>query len=381
MRRDIVAIPKRTKKKTVRASRRVGVNAAPIEKGLESVQIYFQNEVSRKEAIDQIKTFVKNQFSKSDAKFILCSPEYKFLPSYYSAGAAFWCNSGLEETERSLYWKNTTVKRLAELVEPGKALHYEKLQAKHDSDNVVSLSPQQRLQRKINNTIMQDLLDLEDMWIDGDKASIDVYGLFRKHGLSGSATIPVRQVVEGWLLDYEDAYHKRCEQAVEGYSHLKRPELNRRIKECEAMLADCDRIKSAAKAQRKVKVAKAPSIDKQVSKIKYKKEDNDFKIVSLQPAQIIGKTKLYIFNTKYRRLTEYVTFDPKGFIVSGTTIKNFDKEVSRTLTLRKPLDILPTVAKCTPRQLTKLLDDIKTKPAVPNGRINEDTVLLRVESK
>ncbi len=376
-----MAIPKRTKKKTVRASRRVGVNAAPIDKGFESVQYYFQNEVSRKDATDQMKTFIKNQFDKKTAKFILCNPEYKFLPSYYSAATAFWYNSGLEETEKSLYWKDATIQRLAGLVEPGKALHYEKLQAKHDSDNVVSLSPQQRLQRKIANTIMQDLLDLEDLWIEGEKASIDVYGLFRKHGLSGSATIPVRQVVEGWLLDYEDAYHKRCEQAVEGYSHLKRPELNRRIKECQAMLSDCDRIKSAAKAQRKVKVAKAPSIDKQVSRIKYKKEDNDFKIVSIQPAQIISKTKLYVFNTKYRRITEYVTFDPKGFIVSGTTIKNFDKEASRTLTLRKPMEILPKVAKCTPRQLTKLLDEIKTKPAVPNGRLNQDTVLLRADNK
>jgi len=374
-----MALPRSRKKKTVRAARRVGVNAAPIEKGLDAVQYYFQTEVSKKDAIDQIKSYVKNNFNKKETQFILSNPEYKLLVSYPHAGACFWYNSGLEETERSLYWKNAVIKRLSDLIESGKTIYYEKLQAKQDSDKVVTLSPQERLQRKINLTVMQDLLDLEDQWIEGEKASIDVYGLFRKHGLSGSATLPVRQVIEGWLLDYEDAYHKRCEQAVEGYSHLKRPELNRRIKECNSMLADLDRIKSAAKAQRKVKVPKAPSIDKQVSKIKYKKEDTDFKIVSIQPAQIIGKTKLYVFNTKYRRLTEYVTYDPKGFIISGTTIKNFSKDSSRTLTLRKPLDILPTVAKCTPRQLTKLLDDIKTKSSVPNGRINEDTILLRVE--
>jgi len=374
-----MALPRSRKKKTVRAARRVGVNAAPIEKGLDAVQYYFQTEVSKKDAIDQIKSYVKNNFNKKETQFILSNPEYKLLVSYPHAGACFWYNSGLEETERSLYWKNAVIKRLSDLIESGKTIYYEKLQAKQDSDKVVTLSPQERLQRKINLTVMQDLLDLEDQWIEGEKASIDVYGLFRKHGLSGSATLPVRQVIEGWLLDYEDAYHKRCEQAVEGYSHLKRPELNRRIKECNSMLADLDRIKSAAKAQRKVKVPKAPSIDKQVSKIKYKKEDADFKIVSIQPAQIIGKTKLYVFNTKYRRLTEYVTYDPKGFIISGTTIKNFSKDASRTLTLRKPLDILPTVAKCTPRQLTKLLDDIKTKSSVPNGRINEDTILLRVE--
>ena len=376
-----MAIPKSTKKKTARATRRVGVNAAPIEKGFDEVQYYFQNQVEKKQALDQIKTYVKNNFNKKDIQFILVNPDWKLLISYATAATCFWYNSGLEESDKSAYWKSAADKRLANLVESGKALHYEKLQAKHDSDKVVLLSPQQRLQNKISNTIMQDLLDLEDQWIDGEKASIDVYGLFRKHGLSGSATLPVRQVVEGWLLDYEDAYHKRCEQAVEGYSHLKRPELNRRIKECQTMLDDLDRIKSAAKAQRKVKISKVQSIDKQVAKIKYKKEDTDFKIVSIQPAQIISKTRLYVFNTKYRRLTEYVTFDPKGFIISGTTIKNFDKETSRTITLRKPLDILPEVVRCTPRQLTKLLDGIKTKPATPNGRINEDTILLRTLDK
>ena len=322
MRRDIMAIPKSSKKKTARATRRVGVNAAPIEKGFDEVQYYFQNQVEKKQALDQVKTYVKNNFNKKDIQFILANPDWKLLISYSTAATCFWYNSGLEESDKSAYWKSAADKRLANLVDSGKAVHYEKLQAKHDSANVVLLSPQQRLQNKISNTIMQDLLDLEDQWIDGEKASIDVYGLFRKHGLSGSATMPVRQVVEGWLLDYEDAYHKRCEQAVEGYSHLKRPELNRRIKECQTMLDDLDRIKSAAKAQRKAKVSKVPSIDKQVAKIKYKKEDSDFKVVSIQPVQIIGKTRLYVFNTKYRRLTEYVTFDPKGFIISGTTIKN-----------------------------------------------------------
>ena len=374
-------MPLAKRKKKVQIRRRTGLAGVPIDRGFEGVQCYFQTEVSRKDAVDQIKTFTKARFNKKDAQFILANPEWKLVSSYYHAATCFWYNTGLDECERSKYWLNASMKRLSDLIEPGKDLHYEKLQAKQDSDKVVTLSPQQRLQRKIANTIMVDLDDLEDKWIEGEKASIDVYGLFRKYGLSGSATLPVRQVVEGWLLDYEDAYHKRCEQAVEGYSHLKRPELNRRIKECQAMLADCDRIKSAAKANRTVRVKKPQSIDKQVARVKYRKEDPDFKIVSINPATFIGKARLIVFNVKYRRLTEYVTHDPKGFIVSGTTIKNFDKEASRTLTLRKPMEILPQVAKCTPRQFSKLLDGLKTKPAVPNGRINEDTVLLRAENK
>jgi hypothetical protein len=266
------------------------------------------------------------------------------------------------------------MKRLSDLIEPGKTLYNEK-SSKAKSNNVVTLSPQQRLQTKISNTIMQDLLNLEDAWIEGEKASVNVYDLFRKHGLSGSATIPVRTVIEGWLLDYEDAYHKRCEQAVEGYSHIKRPELNRRIKECKAMLEDLDRIKAAKKAVRKTN--KTPSLEKQVSKVKYKKEDNDFKIVSINPAQIVGKTHLLCFNTKYKKLIEYKTESTNGFVISGTTIKNINS-LSRAWTLRKPMDLLPKVLSATPKQFELLTKEITTKPSTPNGRINQDTIILKV---
>jgi len=255
------------------------------------------------------------------------------------------------------------------------------LESTGTANAVFSLSPHQRLQLKIGQTIMQDLDDLEEAWIKNEKASIDVYSLFRKHGLSGSATAPVRKVVEQWLLQYEDAYLKRCDQAVEGYSHLKRPELNRRITECKAILADLDRIQDATKAQRKVRIKKTPSIDKQVSKVKYKKEDAEYKIVSIRPVQIIGKKRLFVFNTKYRKLIEYVTDDPKGFIISGTTIKNISKEKSRSITLRKPLEILPIVTKKTTRQVGKVMDGIKSKPSIPNGRLNEEIILLKVDNK
>lgn len=373
-----MALTKR-KKKAAPIRRRTGMAGAPIEKGFPSVQDYFQMEVSRKDAIEQLRTFIKNRFNKTEAKYILALPDWKYFGSHYQCATAFWYNTGLEESEKSQYWLNAVMQRLTGFIEEGKAVYQQKQREKQDDVKVVTLSPQQRLLQKINNTIMIDIDDLEDKWIAGEKASIDVYGLFRKHGLSGSATLPVRQTIEGWLLDYEDAYHKRCKDAVEGYSHLKRPELNRRIKECKAMLDDLDRIKSVAKATRKVRIAKPQSIDKQVAKVKYRKDDKEFKIASVNPALVIGKHKLYVFNVKYRRLTEYVTHDPKGFIIKGTTIQNFDKATSRTLTLRKPMDILPKATTCTPRQLTKLLDEIKTKPSVPNGRLNEDTVLLRVE--
>lgn len=367
---------KKLKKRAPRARSRTGVNAAPVEKGFGAVRDYFQFEVDKKDVITQQKTFVKNNFNKTDAKYILTNPESRFQYQYRGA-IAFWYNTGQETTERSEESKAHLMAKLAELRESGKAIHdAKKLEAR---DNVVTLSPQQRIQQKISNTIMQDLLSLEDSWIAGEKASLDVYQAFGKHGLSGPATIPVRTVVEGWLLDYEDAYHKRCEQAVEGYSHLSRPELNRRIKECQNMLMDLDRIKAAKKATRKATVKKAPSLDKQVSRLKYKKEDTDYKIVSINPITIIGKHQFLAFNTKYRKLIHYVSEHENGFEFSGTSVKNYSEELSLSYTLRKPMDVLPQAMGCTPKQLALLLKQIKSVGSSHCvGRINDQTILLKV---
>ena len=363
------------KKRTARAKARSGINAAPVEKGMVAVKDFFQYEVDRKDILTQQKQFVKSNFNKTDAKYILANPEWNFTFPYRGA-IAFWYNTGQVTTEQSEESKAHLIEKLAELRTSGKAIHdAKKLEAK-SSNNVVTLSPQQRLQRKISNTIMQDLLSLEDSWIEGETASLDVYQAFGRYGLSGSATIPVRATIEGWLLDFEDAYHKRCEQAVEGYSHIKRPELNRRIKECKAMLTDLDRIKAAKKATRKSST-KVPSMDKQVARLKYKKEDNDFKIVSINPAQIVGKSRLLVFNTKYKMLVEYFTEAVGGFEIKGTTIKNFSPE-SREWKLRKPLDILPKALACNAKQFEKLASEFTTKPGKPNGRINENIILLKV---
>jgi hypothetical protein len=375
-----MALPKRTKKKTVRARRRTGAYGAPVEKGFDSVLYYFQNEVDRKETINFSKSFIRSHFNKTDAKNILGNPDYMFGHGYMGA-TSFWYTNGHEVTERSEYWKNAIVNRFKGFIESGKAILKEKAAEKKVEKNVVSLSPMQRLQNKISATIMQDLLDLEDQWIEGEKTTIDVYLLFKKHGLAGSAVAPVRQVIEGWLLDYEDAYHKRCEQAVEGYSHLKRPELNHRIKACQDMLLDLDRIKSAAKATRKTRVKKPQAADKQVRNVKYKTEDANFKLASINPVQIIGKTRLYTFNTKTRTLTEYITQSVDGFQISGSTIKNIDPVNSRQVKLRKPDEFLPMVLSKTVKQIDTEWKKLTTKSSQPNGRLNADTILLRVLDK
>ena len=164
-----------------------------------------------------------------------------------------------------------------------------------------------RLERKIKNTIMQELLELEDQWIEGEDATINLYDRFKYHGLTNTAISHVKPQVEGWLLDYEDAYYKRCEQAVEGYSHVKKSSLKHRIDVCKSMLEDMERVKSASKATRTIKISRPKAADKQVSKLQYKNLDDEYKVVSMHPIGIIGKRRLYTFNTKHRELNMYYT--------------------------------------------------------------------------
>ena len=144
------------------------------------------------------------------------------------------------------------------------------------------------------------------------------------------------------------------------------------------MLSDLDRLQSAAKATRKSRTKQPKAADKQVAKVNYKVEDTEYKIVSIAPLQIVGSRRLYTFNTKTRVMTEYVTNAVSGFEVSGSTLKNIDTTVSRCTRLRKPDQFIPIVQKKTRLQIDKEWKTLTTKTTVPNGRINKDTILLRV---
>jgi len=374
-----MAMSKRKTKNKARA--RTGLAGAPIDKGFDAVKYYFHIEIDRKDLISTLKSYVKANVDHKNQKFVFANPDYKFYIFTHYCATAFWISTGLKLDEKSSKYAEGLYKYVMDLVESGKAIYFEKQAKLKDSANVVTLSPMQRLQKKISNTIMQDLLDLEDAWMDGEKAEIDIYQEFKRHGLPASAAKPVREVIEGWLVDYEDAYLKRCDDAVEGYAHLKRPELNRRVKACKEMLADLDRLRSAAKATRATRVKQPKAADKQVARVQYKKEDTEFKLVSIPPIKLVGGTRLFVFNTKTRAITEYLTQDVKGFEISGTSIKNFDKVNSRTTRLRKPNEFLPIVQSKTPNQIASAWSSLTTKTTVPNGRLNKDTILLRVLDK
>ena len=176
----------------------------------------------------------------------------------------------------------------------------------------------------------------------------------------------------------ELASGKADEQLKEGYSHRSKKQIKNLIAFYQEIMMACDMLAQEAKVNRAPRKTKAVSKDKIVAKLKYMKTNEPLKLVSVNPVDIIGAGELWIFNTKTRKLGRYVASEFNTLNVKGTTITNFDEFKSVQKTIRKPEEKLKEFKAAGKIALRKFMDDINATDTKMNGRINEDTILLKV---
>ncbi len=145
------------------------------------------------------------------------------------------------------------------------------------------------------------------------------------------------------------------------------------------VMTDAEKLASNKNAARKPRKKKPISFEKKVKNLKFKKDDIDNKLVSIDPVKIMGAEKLWVYNVKTRKLGVYVALDNAGLAVKGSSIENYKYGESICKTLRKPKDVLSRVLEGGKVVLRKVMGEINSKPSELNGRINKDTILLRVE--
>lgn len=241
-------------------------------------------------------------------------------------------------------------------------------------------SIQERTKAKVLDTIYAEFdTSVVDKWMDGNfKVDFQTFSLFKNFGLKGNA-IPIFQgMIEADYITLKEAYDKTCPDCVEAYSHIKKGDKSKMLKLYDSIYADLDKLKDSFKATRKARVRVPKSNDKQVSKLNYMKEDLNSKLTSIDPVLIPGKTKLWIYNTKQGKLTEFFTDNGSGFEIVGSTLKNFDPKLSKVTKLRKPDEILPQILNKSEFQIKKIWKELTTKIYEPTGRINKDCIIMRV---
>jgi hypothetical protein len=231
---------------------------------------------------------------------------------------------------------------------------------------------------KIDATVLGDLEDMLDQWIMNESPSIDVYEAMKAAILPAMASKHIIDWAQKHLVEIQGAINKTDPQLVEGYSHLTLKRKKEFVSWFEGIIADAQRFGTNTKTVRKSRTKKPVSLEKQVSKLKYLKESPEHKLVSINPSLIIGATELWTYNVKYKSLTRYIAESGLGFEIKGTSLIKFNTSESQTRTLRKPEETLSEVLSSSKTKAAKLFASLSTKPKEPNGRINEDTIILKV---
>tara|TARA_B110000444_G_C18788585_1_gene571274 strand:+ start:299 stop:1501 length:1203 start_codon:yes stop_codon:yes gene_type:complete len=242
-----------------------------------------------------------------------------------------------------------------------------------------NISPIERLKNKVVSTVCAELDWMLDDWINCEPKvqGINVYSLLKQH------TIPAAglKYVEEWLGRCKSELVGAIEgdpDSVEGYSHLTKPAIRARIKELTKMEEQVSKFRATNTNARKPRKKKVQSADRQVKSLNYLAESDEYAVTSMSPSNIPGARRLYTFNIKYRRMTVYECSSTDGFTVKGTSIKGFDEKLSYSMSLRKPSDVISAVVTKTEKQLDKIIDTLTTKRKEANGRINDQTLILKV---
>lgn len=161
---------------------------------------------------------------------------------------------------------------------------------------------------------------------------------------------------------------------LEAYSHLNEQQLLAFV-EFVMDIVSANVVRQKISKPRKKKQV---TPEKQVAKMKFATSDDSLSLNSIKPKSIPGSKVLWVWNKKYRMLGAYYAQEGKEFVVKGTTILNFDVHSSVSKKIRKPEVTIPEFMSMSKAAMKKALVEVKSKEVKMNGRINSDTILLKV---
>lgn len=216
-------------------------------------------------------------------------------------------------------------------------------------------------------------IELEiDELIKGNESSYSFYTEAKVENLSKNTIKVIMERITPRYLQVKSPEYK------EHFTTYSKKQIERFITFYNGIISDCERLIGTARVVKKPRKTKEKSVDKVLKKFKYKKQDDVYKITSIDPTKVLKASTLVVFNTKYRYMMLYIAEENKTLFVKGTTIINFDQSKSLRKTIRKPQETLNKILSGTPASILKTFESIKTAPVpVTSGRINEEIILLR----
>jgi hypothetical protein len=339
----------------------------------------------RKDAKDLLIQYLEQNDRKADAKLIAKAPESEILSTY--GWLARMTLRGLETNEHEELSLQNEINRLIVCV--------------HKPETIFrsGLVPQEVVEEEkveVNRPNVQEIMREK-----ARDAAGEISGLFDEYILAGAkGTLPgkpidmlakynilpqhipiILQVWKKELNELEEVLEGKDEQLVEGYSQFGKVQIKNIIKAIETVISDLNSYITVKKATKTPRKRKAVPVEKIVSKLKYLKEFKDdtakLDLVSVHPTKLHGASEAWVYDTARRKLHHYIADEySKTLTVKGNTLLGFDATNSEVKTLRKPAEQLKEIMGSKPAA-RKFFKDIKATSTVPNGRFNENMIILK----
>ena len=239
--------------------------------------------------------------------------------------------------------------------------------------------------------IVGDLDDeFEKVWArDEDPKTFKAYNYFLANDVPGAFMKMVKPEIDKYIdeqqkgLDYRDIKPKdrTAEQQdyVEGFESYSKSQMKQHIAWWQSVYKDCETWETNKKKQRKPRKWKPPSKEKMAAKVKYMPEYPDLKLVSEPPINLIGCSAVVVYNTKNRKLGIYeATHKHHGLALKGTTLLNYDTDGALQKTVRKPQEVMEKLNTGGLQAIKNTFKALSTTETKLNGRLNKETVLVRI---
>lgn len=231
------------------------------------------------------------------------------------------------------------------------------------------------IQERMRERQQEIIGDIEEMLDKGEEFSL--YDWLKGKQIPASYCTGIIAHYAPWLGELIEAYEGGDPQLKEAYRHMTKKQLRDRITLFNTLIEHAEKYGNVAKKTRAPRKPRTISVEKKLKGLKYQKEDNTFKIASINPEKIIGCQELWTFNTKYKTITVLRAIDRGGLQVKGTSITGYDEANSVTKrTGRSPEKHLTSIKNGGKIILKKMLTELKDAPLA--YRINENTILMKV---
>jgi hypothetical protein len=343
---------------------------AAVYETLRHLNYFYDN----KEGVKWVAAWMKKNMSKEDLRAYMAAEPWR--TSMTAAGMCRMHMNGAPFTSSRMEWiKN----KLQEAINSGRQNLQKKLQDDTVVVDFVKKTPADIIKQKTQDFIAE-IEYVIDTWLDGVWLDIENYSVYNEMKKIDAPSNIAKATVEYYTPlkeELQELITKKTPDLVEGYRNMPLSRRKEYLKLITAIIDDAERYLDSKKAVRKTRVAKPKSATQLVAKIKYMKESAEFKLTSIDPANIIGSEELWLFNVKYRTLIRCVTQAAAGFTLKGTTLQGMDEHNTSKKKLRKPDETLRELMSATKAKIGRVYTDIKTVPSEFNGRINEDTIILK----